>query len=99
MTKQEALDLEKRCDEYIQEALDCVLAETSRTLIGRLKISYMGAYITLADDFESVDYVRYHGYFRDLQSDVEAILNCVRTHKEDFQNLMWSYDRRNELED
>ena len=59
MTKQEAIELENKCDElmskYLQE--ECTV---SMALTGKLKIEFGSNYLTLDADKKVASYVKYH---------------------------------------
>ena len=98
MTKQEAHRLEKLCDDLMTYYLktEC---EVSMALTGRLKISFDNSYINVnRGDDVSIHYINYHGLYNDLQEYIDKILSCVTNNKEIFDNLVWSYEHRGELE-
>lgn len=98
MTKLEALELEKKCDELMSEYLDrdcCV----SLALTGRLKVLFGdGDYITLSKDNKSASYVNFQGYYSDLEEYISTIVRCIEENNDVFNKLIWSYENLNELE-
>lgn len=98
MTKQEASEIENICDKlmsyYLKE--ECTM---SMALTGRLKVEFDGNFITINKPFGNVDYVRYVGYYSDLQEYIEKIQLCLQENKGIFDKLMWSYEHISELEE
>ena len=97
MTKQEAIELENKCDElmskYLQE--ECTV---SMALTGKLKIEFGSNYLTLDADEKVASYVKYHGYYDMLEFYIEAAVNCVDENKDVFRQLLWSYEHITELD-
>lgn len=98
MTKQEACELEKLCDELMSKYLktDC---EVSLALSGKLKIYFGGNYITLNRRAGCVDYVSYVGFYSDLQEYIDNAILCVVEHADAFNKLVWSYEHIMELKE
>ena len=98
MTKKEAMDLENKCDNlmcaYVQE--DC---QVSMALNGRMKVYFDGGFITLEKDHKTVHYLSYTGMRSDLDECVSNITKCIEENREDFEQLMWSYEHVRELEE
>lgn len=96
MTKQEAINLENKCDElmskYTKEKCNVSLA-----LTGKLRIEFDGNYITLNKKLREADYVRYVGYYEDLCLIVDQAFNCIEDHEDMFDKLIWSYEHVREL--
>lgn len=98
MTKEEALKLENRCDKIMSGYLgrECTV---SMALTGKLKVEFNdGDYITWNMTGNHVDYIRYVGFYSDLEDDVNMIHACISDNYDIFNNLIWSYNHRNELE-
>lgn len=98
MTKQEAMDLENKCDalmcKYVQE--DC---QVSMALNGRLKVYFDDGFVTLEHDYKTVHYLKFTG-FRDVLEDyISKIVKCIEENRGDFEKLMWSYEHVRELEE
>lgn len=97
MTKQEAIELETKCDELMSEYLGntcCV----SMAFSGRLKVSFGDYYITLSKDNMTASYIKFHGYYSDLEEHIDSIIRCINENKDVFDKLIWSYEHINELE-
>jgi hypothetical protein len=90
MTKQEAIELENKCDElmskYLQE--ECTV---SMALTGKLKVEFGGNYFTLDADEKVASYIKYHGYYDMFEFYVESAIRCVDENKDAFRQLLWSY--------
>jgi hypothetical protein len=97
MTKQEAIELENKCDElmskYLQE--ECTM---SMALTGKLKVGFGSNYFTLDMDEKVASYVKYHGYYDMLEFYIESAIKCVDENKDIFKELLWSYEYITELE-
>ena len=91
MTKQEAIELESRCDKLMSEYLDsdCIVC---LALSGRFKVCFGGNYITLGEDNKSASYVKFHGYYSDLEEYISAAVRCVEDNKDIFNRLIRSYE-------
>lgn len=98
MTKQEACKLETTCDALISHYLktEC---EVSMALSGKLKITFDDGYITVKAKEGLVDYVSYVGFYSDLQEYINKIFLCLVEHNDTFEELIWSYEHRSELEE
>lgn len=98
MTKQEASKLETTCDALMSHYLktEC---EVSLALSGKLKISFDDGYITVNRSSGAVDYIRYTGFYSDLQEYIDKIMICLIDHTDIFNSLIWSYEHRRELEE
>lgn len=96
MTKQEAIELENKCDELMTKYLEepCVV---SMSLSGRLKVSFGENYITLDRKSRIAAYIQYYGYYEDLLSLIDKAFHCVDENEELFNNLTWSYEHLNEI--
>lgn len=97
MTKQEAIELEERCDKLMSEYLDQDCS-VSLALTGRLKIMFEDGYITLGRDNKSASYVDFTGYYSDLEEYIDNIVRCVDDNKDVFDRLVWSYNNLSEIE-
>ena len=97
MTKQEAMELETKCDNLLIQCTgeDC---KVSMALTGRLKVYFDANFIVLNKDYKTVNYLKYTGYYEDLNEYIEKIVKCVNENKELFDQLMWSYEHNRELE-
>ena len=97
MTKQEAIELENKCDKLMSEYIDndC---NVCMALSGRFKVSFGENYITLSKDNKSASYVKFHGYYSDLEEYIDAIVRCVDENKDIFDKLIWSYNNLREIE-
>lgn len=97
MTKQEAIELENKCDKlmskYLQE--ECTV---SMALTGKLKIEFGSNYFTLDMDEKVASYVKYCGCYDMLEWYIESAINCVDENKDIFRELLWSYEHITELE-
>ena len=99
MTKKEALVLENRCDKIMSGYLgrECLV---SLALTGKLKIEFNdGDFITVNKQANAVDYINYMGCYSDLLDDINKVLTCVRENSDIFDQLIWSYEHRTELEE
>ena len=98
MTKIEALELEKKCDELMSAYLrtEC---SVSMALTGKLKVEFGGVYITLTKDYSDASYINFTGFYFDLKDCIDAVIRCVNANKTLFDELMWSYENISSLED
>lgn len=96
MTKQEAIELENKCDKLMSEYLDndC---NVSMALSGRFKISFGENYITLGKNNKSASYVKFHGYYSDLEEHIDSVIKCIDENKDVFDRLIWSYEHLSEI--
>lgn len=90
MTKQEAIELETKCDEIVSEYLNekCTV---SMALTGRLKVNFGDNYFSFEKDMNTVNYVMFHGFYSDLENCINTIRKCFRDNKKLFKNLLCSY--------
>ena len=98
MTKQEAIKLENRCDKIMSGYLgrSCTV---SLALSGKLKIEFNdGDYITWNMAGSHVDYISYVGFYSDLVETIGKVKECIDGNRDIFNNLVWSYNHRAELE-
>lgn len=97
MTKQEALELENKCDTLMSKYLhtSCVV---SLALTGRFKVSFEANYIILEKDNKTVSYIKFHGEYSELEEYINSIIKCIEDNKEVFDKLIWSYEHMNEIE-
>lgn len=98
MTKEEAMRLENRCDKIMSGYLghSCTV---SLALSGKLKIEFNdGDYVTWNMTHNDVYYINYSGFYDDLLELIRKIKECIEDNFDIFNNLLWSYDHRNELE-
>lgn len=97
MTKQEAIELEKKCDKLMSEYLkeDC---SVSMALSGRLKVQFGDNYITLTED-STASYVKFYGGYSDLENYIQSIIKCVEENEDVFNELMWSYKHISEIKE
>lgn len=97
MTKQEAMDLENKCDalmcKYVQE--DC---QVSMALNGRMKVYFGDGFVTLNKD-NTAHYIRFVGFYDDMLESIAKIVKCIEENAGDFEQLMWSYEHVRELEE
>lgn len=98
MTKLEALELEKRCDELMSSYLHTECS-VSMALTGKLKVEFNGGYITLTKDYRDAEYINFTGFYFDLKNCIDAIIRCVEANVVLFDKLMWSYENISSLED
>lgn len=100
MTRNEAIDIQNKCDKLISDTIDSK-CEVSMALTGKLKVSYDSNFITFAikDDGIGVDYISYTGWYEDLMVDVDRIRDCLTDNFYMFNQLMWSYRNIDKLED
>lgn len=98
MTKQEALELERSCDEKMSSYLneDC---EMSLALTGKLKISFDNGFFTLNTKKYSVCYVKYMGDYADLLEKIDQAITCIKENREEFDKLIWSYEHIRDLDE
>ena len=98
MTKEEAIRLENRCDKIMSGYLgrSCMV---SLALSGKLKIEFDdGDFITWNMTCDSVDYVNYAGFYDNLVETMSKVKNCIDDNRDIFNELIWSYNYRTELE-
>ena len=97
MTKQEAIELENKCDKLMSEYLkeNCTI---SMALTGKLKVEFDGNYITLDKKLGETCYVKYQGYYEDLTDIINKAFFCVEDNEDMFDKLIWSYEHIRELE-
>jgi len=96
MTRQEAMDLETKCDQLMSEYLR-TKCNVSLALSGKFKVCFDDNYITFDKKDMSVVYVNVHGYYSDLKVTVNFIVRCVSENRELFDKLIWSYEHISEL--
>lgn len=96
MTKQYAIELENKCDKLMSKYMDydCTV---SMVLSGRFKVKFGDNYITLSQDNKSALYIRFNGYYSDLEEYIDAIVRCISENKDLFDELIWSYEHLSEL--
>ena len=96
MTKTEAIELENKCDKLMSEYLkeNC---NVSLALTGKLKIEFDGNYITLNTKLRETDYVRYTGFYDDLQVIIHKAFDCFDDYEDMFNKLIWSYEHIKEI--
>lgn len=96
MTKQEAIELENKCDKLMSEYLneDCTV---SMALSGRFKVKFDDDYITLTKDISTASYVKFHGYYSDLEEHINSIIKCIKENIDTFNELIWSYEHISEI--
>lgn len=98
MTKQEAIELEERCDKLMSEYLDQDCS-VSWALTGRLEVMFGdGDYITLSKDNQSASYVNFQGWYSDLAEYIDEIVRCIDENEDVFDRLIWSYENLSEIE-
>lgn len=97
MTKQEALELENKCDTLMSKYLhiNCIV---SLSLIGRFKICFEDNYIILEKDNKTVSYIKFQGEYYELEEYISSIIRCIEDNKELFDKLIWSYEHMEEME-
>ena len=98
MTKLEALELEKKCDELMSSYLHTECS-VSMALTGELKVDFCGTYITLTKDYKDASYINFVGFYFDLKDCIDAIVRCVDANRALFDELMWSYENIRSLEE
>lgn len=98
MTKKEAIELENKCDELMSEYLneDCTV---SMALSGRFKVSFGDNYITLTKDISTASYVKFHGYYSDLEEHIDSAIKCIKENIDIFNELIWSYEHISEIKE
>lgn len=99
MTKKEAIELETCCDKLISESTgyDC---SVSQALGGNLRIQFGESNISISKyDLDTPAWVHYIGDYYSLQSFIDSVRVVIRSNKEIFKKLMWSYENIRELEE
>ena len=99
MTKQEAMKLENRCDKIMSGYLGkkCTV---SMALTGKLKVEFNdGDYITCTTPCFGVDYVSFTGCYDDLVEKIKQVKECFEDNLDIFNQLLWTYHHRSELEE
>ena len=101
MTKQEAIQLEKDCENFIKDNLEeDGFVEVSMTLTGRLSVRLNDNKICFNPNNNwKTEYVSWNGDYRDLKLTQKKIKHLIREFSSDFEKLIWSYEHRTELED
>ena len=93
MTKQEAIELENKCDKLMSEALgrDCICC---MALCGNLKIIIENKHYITLDKYDNfnVDYISFTGDYWRLQEYIEKVEECFRKNKDTFMLLLMSYE-------
>lgn len=97
MTKQEAIELEKRCDELLSKIYPCDECFLCMTLSGNLKFQKNSNYITLHHKSFEIDYIKWTGSMYELEDFIEKVKQCYNENKDTFKLLLLSYQI--ELED
>ena len=96
MTEKHAMALEALMEKRLKLATEKDI-EISMALTGRLKIDFDGCYINLNRKDFTIDYMRYTGSFHDFTELHGIICRTLEAYREDVDELIWSYDNRNEL--
>jgi hypothetical protein len=96
MTKKEAIELENKCDELMSRYLN-KYCNVSMALNGRLKVSFDDNYITLTKDISTAWYVKFNGFYLELEEYIDSIIKCVKDNVDIFNELMWSYEHISEI--
>lgn len=96
MIKQEAIELENKCDKLMSEYLneDCTV---SMAFSGRFKVQFGDNYITLTKDISTASYVKFHGYYSDLEEYINSVIKCIKENTDIFNELIWSYEHMSEI--
>ena len=97
MTKQEAVELENRCDKLLSEFYSLDECFICMTLSGNLKFQKNSNYITLHHKSFEVDYIHWTGSMYELKDFIEKVKQCYNENKDTFNLLLLSY--KTELED
>ena len=99
MTKKEALELERKCDNLLSEATGYTCT-VSQALGGNLRILFGENNISLSKhDLDTPEWAHYIGDYGELQSFISSVCVVIRNNKEIFKKLMWSYANIRELEE
>jgi hypothetical protein len=98
VTKQEAKVLENRGDKIMSGYLgeECMV---SMALTGKLKIEFSDGFITWNMTCNVPDYVSYIGCYDDLNEAISKIKECIDENRDIFEQLLWSYHNRSDLEE
>ena len=91
MTKQEAINLERKCEKLLSDALrkQCTV---SMVLTGNLKVEFGENYITISKhDLHTPDYMNFHGFYDDLTEVISKIQKVFSENKDKFKLLLESY--------
>lgn len=103
MTKNEALELEKKCEGYINDItnsyfqVDDTKCKIGLTLSNCLRVYIGDNYFCFDTDYSSVKWFYYEGYWSDAEDYKNVIMFALRKNSEDFDQLIWSYNHRSEL--
>ena len=96
MTKQEAQALERVCDSlmshYLKEECTVYMA-----LSGKLRIAINDYYITINTKTRTANYIRFTGFYEDLQEHIHNAITCITENPGVFDKLIWSYEHVREL--
>lgn len=107
MTKQEAIDLEKQCEDLLVDALnkaDLINTESDLLTVGltlnnRFRIVIGSNAYLFNKDLKALDWFQFTGFYSDFDNIVFILKRTIREYKSDFEKLIWSYENRRELED
>lgn len=99
MTKTEAMEIEKKCDQLATEVLG-EKCKISFNLAGNFNFN-LGNYgsLSIKPDGSVVDWIQYTGFYGDLIEFADKALECIKDNQKLFQQLKWSYEHVKELED
>ena len=98
MTKQQALELEKRCEKLLSDRLgsDVTLSISVRgDLVVRSSINW----ISVSLPSYAVAWVHFDGFYGDLVRYVNDVIDVIRKNANDFVELLWAYKLKEKLDD
>ena len=98
MKKKEALALEALCEKWLKQKLETDV-QVSMSLNGRFKVNFDNGFMNFEEDFNTVHYFNYYGWYKDFVELRDKMVECFSEHADDFRQLLWSYENRNLLED
>ena len=98
MKKSEAMALEKRCENHFNGMGGLQNVEISMALTGKLRLTFDDGFITFTPN-GTVDYVKYRGFYSDLELIKSFVAVVCNKWHGDFQELLWSYEHISKLED
>lgn len=96
-THKEAIKLQSKLENIVNNVLGEKDIELSMALTGRLKVSIDSGYICFNRDYKTVDYIRYAGDYSVLKQYIGRLIDTFICYKDDFDALMDSYDNISKL--
>ena len=98
MTHKEAMELESYCDELISSAIG-IDTTVSYSISGYFKIGLDGDGWICVNQDGGIGYLKFSGFKSDFDEYCNKITETIKQNHDTFEQLKWSYEHINELED